>query len=272
MKKIATLLALCLIAGTVSFTVQGKKRTTKKRKAKTENIKGQQTFIVGGVKFTMITVKGGTFLMGANEGDTFSEQCEKPAHKVTLSTFSIGQTEVTQELWKAVMGNNPSEFKGTKRPVDMVDYYDCEDFLKELNKLTGKNFRLPTEAEWEYAARGGNKSKGYMYSGGNDIDNVAWYKGNSKEKTHPVAQKRANELGLYDMSGNVWEWCLDWYDDNYYANSPALNPTGPAEGKERVNRGGHWGCDIEHNRLRVTQRDKDIAGSRCALIGLRLAL
>lgn len=272
MKKYAIVLAIFLLAGSVVFTTQAKKKSHWQRKAQTENIKGQQTFTVGGVKFTMITVEGGTFMMGAVDGDTIAKQHEKPAHEVTVSTFSIGQTEVTQELWMAVMGkyNNHSEFRGAKRPVEMISYYDCEEFLEKLNKMTGQKFRFPTEAEWEFAARGGNKSKGYKYYGGNVVGKVAWYKGNSKDKTHPVAQKRPNELGLYDMGGNVWEWCLDWYGEDYFTSSPSTNPTGPETGSNRVNRGGHWGCDTY--RFRVSDRDGDIPGSRCPFIGLRLAL
>ncbi len=211
-------------------------------------------------------------MMGAADGDALARDCEKPAHEVTVSTFSIGQTEVTQELWKAVMGKyeNHSTFKGAKRPVEMVAHFDCEEFIEKLNEMTGQKFRLPTEAEWEFAARGGNKSKGYKYPGGNIVGEVAWYSGNSKGKTHPVAQKRANELDLYDMGGNVWEWCKDYFADDYFSNSPSTNPSGPEKGSERVNRGGHWGCD--EYRIRVSDRDGDIDGSCCPFIGFRLAL
>ncbi len=167
------------------------------------------------------------------------------------------------------MGRNPSEFKGnSQRPVDHVSSKDCQKFVKKLNKLTGKNFRLPTEAEWEYAARGGNKSKGYNYSGSNNIDEVAWYESNSGETTHPVATKKANELGLYDMSGNVYERCSDWYD--CYQSSPQINPSGPSEGRSRVIRGGSWlnlkggGC--------VYVRFSLSSECRTNFIGLRLAL
>ena len=192
---------------------------------------------VNGVEFAMIAVEGGTFQMGSNSGESY----EKPVHQVTLNSFSIGQTEVTQELWEAVMGSNPSYFKGPKLPVESVSWNACQTFITKLNQLTGQQFRLPTEAEWEYAARGGNQSKGYTYSGSNNIDEVAWSYENSSRKTHDVATKAPNELGLYDMSGNVWEWCQDWYGSDYYSSSPINNPIGPSSGSYRVRRGGSWG-------------------------------
>ena len=197
---------------------------------------GNQTFTVNGVSFTMIAVEGGTFQMGAtSEQGYVADSDEKPVHSVTLSDYYIGETEVTQELWIAVMGNNPSYYKGNNKPVEQVSWNDCQKFIKKLNRLTGKNFRLPTEAEWEYAARGGKKSKGYKYSGSNTINDVAWYRDNSSS-THNVKTKQANELGIYDMSGNVWEWCQDWFGS--YSSSSQTNPTGPSSGSERVLRGG----------------------------------
>ena len=157
------------------------------------------------VTFKMIRVEGGTFQMGSVDG----QDDEKPVHEVTLSSFSIGETEVTQELWEAVMGENPSFFKGSKRPVEEVSWNDCQMFIDKLNELTGKTFRLPTEAEWEFAARGGNQSKGYTYSGSNTLGNVAWFGDASDNGTHDVAMNFPNELGIYDMSGNVYEWCQD---------------------------------------------------------------
>ena len=170
-----------------------------------------ESFSVNGITFKMVKVQGGTFTMGATaeQGGVVTSD-EKPAHEVTLSSFSIGQTEVTQELWEAVMGSNPSYWKGSKLPVEQVSWNDCQEFVKKLNALTGQKFRLPSEAEWEYAARGDSQSRGYKYSGSNNIDDVAWYDGNS-DKTHAVATKQPNELGIYDMSGNVLEWCQDWY-------------------------------------------------------------
>ncbi|MBR3915349.1 MAG: formylglycine-generating enzyme family protein [Bacteroidales bacterium] len=188
----------------------------------------------------MIAVEGGTFQMGAtSEQGSDANDNEKPVHPVTLSDYYIGETEVTQELWQAVMGSNPSYFSGyPQRPVEYVSWNDCQEFITKLNELTGKNFRLPTEAEWEYAARGGNKSQRYKYSGSNTIGNVAWYDDNSGSETHDVKTKQANELGIYDMSGNVWEWCQDWYGD--YSSGSQTNPTGPSSGSVRVLRGGGW--------------------------------
>ncbi len=183
---------------------------------------------VKGVTFEMVPVEGGTFTMGAADDDNYAFNWEKPAHEVTLSSYYIGKTEVTQALWKAVMGSNPSRFKGDNLPVEQVSWDDCQKFIRRINAATGKQFRLPTEAEWEYAARGGNQSKGYKYSGSNNLDKVAWY-GEDWEtgSTHPVGKKQPNELGLYDMSGNVWEWCADWYGD--YSSEAQTNPTGPRE-------------------------------------------
>ena len=187
----------------------------------------------------MVYVEGGAFTMGATaEQGSDADDDEKPAHQVTLKGFYIGKYEVTQAEWKAVMGENPSKYKGDNLPVDKVSWNDCQEFIRKLNELTGKNFRLPTEAEWEYAARGGRRSYGAKYAGDNDIDNVAWYGGNSNSTTHPVGTKRANELGLYDMTGNVMEWCQDWYGD--YSSSAQTNPTGPGSGLKRVLRGGSW--------------------------------
>ena len=229
------------------------------------------TYTVGGVTFKMVPVSGGTFIMGARDGEESAGSYEKPLHQVTLSSFSIGETEVTQALWLAVMGSNPSYFTGDlNRPVEKVTWSDCQTFITKLNQMTGGNFRLPTEAEWEFAARGGNKSAGYIYAGSDTPDDVAWFNENSGSTTHPVAQKQANELGLYDMSGNVSEWCSDWYDSDYYSVSPSVNPTGPESGYQRVSRGGN------HNNatlyIRVAFRNNPAPGSSQNTLGLRLAM
>ena len=218
---------------------------------------------VNGVQFTMIKVEGGTFQMGSTSGDSD----ERPVHQVTLTNdYYIGETEVTQELWTAVMGSNPSRFKSSNQlPVEKVSWNDCQRFITKLNALTGRTFRLPTEAEWEFAARGGNASEGYTYSGSNNEGDVAWYGSNSNDETHVVATKAPNELGIYDMSGNVWEWCQDWYGS--YSSEAQTNPTGPTSGSNRVIRGGSWDFSC-----RVAYRRGDFAWGAGDDLGLRLAL
>ena len=211
----------------------------------------------------MVYVSGGTFTMGME-----AESDDKPAHSVTVSGFYICKYEVTQALWKAVMGSNPSNWKGDNLPVECVSWDDCQTFIRKLNVLTGKNFRLPTEAEWEFAARGGNKSRGYKYAGSNNIGDVAWFYGNSGKKTHVVGTKSPNELGIYDMSGNVWEWCQDWYGS--YSSASQTNPTGASSGSYRVLRGGSWsfyaGC------CRSSYRSHSAPDGRYNYRGLRLVL
>lgn len=208
------------------------------------------------VSFKMIGVEGGTFWMGAPDDDREAGSDEKPRHQVKLGSFAIGETEVTQVLWKAVMGSNPSSHQGANLPVEQISRDDCSVFISKLNRLTGRNFRLPTEAEWEYAARGGKNSKGYKYAGGNDIYTVAWYGNNSDGETHPVAQKQPNELGLYDMSGNVWEIVQDYYDTNYYSISSANNPCNTTPSNLYAMRGG--GCSNISSFCRVTFRAEQV--------------
>ena len=250
-----------------------------------------QIIKVGGVNLKMIPVEGGTFFMGENAIHEFTSFDDaKPVHSVTLSSYYIGETEVTQQLWQVVTGQkttsdsnywnqwNSTYGLGPNRPAYYISWDDCQEFIVKLNALTGRTFRLPTEAEWEFAARGGTKSKDYKYSGSNDIEDVAWYVANSYEKgksspdygTHDVATKQPNELGLYDMSGNVWEWCSDWYDSGYYANSPSANPLGPSSGSDRVLRGGCWGNTYEG--CSVSMRLNEKTDYRSPDIGLRLAL
>ena len=217
----------------------------------------------------MVRVEGGTFTMGATSeqgGDADSD--EKPTHQVTLSAFHIGKYEVTQAEWEAVMGSNPSYYKGSNKPVEQVSWNDCQEFIKKLNRLTGLSFSLPTEAQWEYASRGGNRSKGYKYSGSNKIKDVAWYTGNSGSQTHEVGTKQPNELGLYDMSGNVWEWCSDWYGS--YSSGSQTNPTGSTSGSNRVLRGGSW--DYRARRCRVSYRYGNYPDDRYFNCGLRLCI
>ncbi len=222
---------------------------------------------------SMIYVEGGTFQMGATseQGSNVGDD-EKPVHQVTVSSFYMGETEVTQRQWKAVMGYNPSNKKGDNLPVERVSWDECQEFIQNLNMLTGKTFRLPTEAEWEYAARGGNKSKGYRYSGSNNVNDVAWYINDftGSRTTRPVKTKQPNELGLYDMSGNASEWCSDWYGYGYYSSSSQTNPQGPFSGTERVRRDGGWndyadGC-------RVSQRDFNSPNIQIEPNGFRLVL
>ena len=197
--------------------------------------------IINRLEANMVIVAGGTFSMGctAEQGGDCSV-VEGPVHAVNLNSFKIGKYEVTQEEWMEIMGSNPSAFGNcSKCPVEKVTWNDIQIFLQKLNAITGGKYRLPTEAEWEYAARGG-KSAGFKYSGSKFIDGVAWYSGNSDKKTHLVGQKTANELGLFDMSGNVFEWCNDWYEPGYNRTSPSNNPTGPISGVNRVVRGGSW--------------------------------
>ncbi len=236
------------------------------------------TFTVNDVTFKMIYVDGGTFTMGATaEQGNNAYSDEYPTHQVTLSSYSIGETEVTQALWQAVMGSNPSAFHGNlQRPVECVSWNDCHTFINKLNELTGKNFRLPTEAEWEYAARGGNRSMGYKYAGSNMLGDVAWYYDNSYAVgssspdygTHTVGTKAPNELGLYDMSGNVWEWCQDWYSS--YSSESQTNPPGPASGSISVSRGGSWAGDAKY--CRVSSRNYYSPSHTLSYLGMRLVL
>ena len=237
-----------------------------------------EEFTVNDVTFIMMPVEGGAFTMGATaEQGNDANSRELPIHEVTLSTFYIGSTEVTQELWKAVMGNNPSYFQGDQRPVENVSWEDCQAFITVLNELTGREFRLPTEAEWEFAARGGNQSMGYKYSGSNDINLVGWYSGNDSWPmlkgtgsygTHYVATRNFNELELFDMSGNVHEWCQDWFGP--YSTDAQTDPTGPTTGANRVYRGGSWYFDEWF--CRVSFRNGQTPSYRSYGIGMRLAL
>jgi len=225
-----TLTTLLLITTSIVFAQQKAKTYRTKTKLEPE----------------MVLVQGGTFYMGSDTG----VNDELPIHNVSVSRFKMGKYEVTQAQWKAVMGANPSKFNTCATcPVENVNWYDVQEYLKKLNAITHKKYRLPTEAEWEYAARGGNKSKNYSYSGSNIVDEASWYKGNSKGKTEPCGSKKPNELGLYDMNGNVWEWCNDWYSEKDTPNSPDKNPQGSKSGTLKILSGGCWYLDSSYCRL-----------------------
>ena len=218
----------------------------------------------------MVFIKSGCFQMGDTFGD--GDNDENPVHEVCVNDFYMGEHEVTQKEWKEVMGNNPSGFKdcGGDCPVESVSWNDVQQYIRKLNDKTGMKYRLPTEAEWEYAARGGGRKE--KYAGTNkksDLGDYAWYEDNSGRKTHPVKAKQPNSLGPYDMSGNVWEWVSDWYDKNYYRNSPKDNPIGPASGKYKVLRGGSWGSGPLY--LRATSRARSKPDERYNGDGFRIA-
>ena len=237
-------------------------------------------------------IPAGTFMMGALPNDDEASKTERPRHKVEISRdFYVGKYPVMQELWEAVMGNNPCMFKRAKCPVERVSWFDCVEFCNKLSQLenkesaytingenvtcnwTAKGYRLLTEAEWEYCA-GGEES--HLYAGSNNLDEVAWYKENSGRKTHPVGQKKPNGFGLYDMSGNVWEWCWDWFDSKVYQSRPVTDgeptsdPRGPTSGSYRVVRGGYWGNNPSF--MQASFRFNYSPTYRSSYIGFRLVL
>jgi formylglycine-generating enzyme required for sulfatase activity len=247
--------------------------TVNQRALREERLKreAKQDIVVNGVPFAVRYVRGGQFSMGIVSKliyrNDWGEADERPVHTVRVSSFCMGDTPVTQALWKAVMGDNPSVYKGDNLPVDSVSWYDCQEFLQRLNELTGKEFRLPTEAEWEYAARGGCFHTDFVFANEDYSSDVVC---NSYLQSNRVKSCSPNILGLYDMSGNVWEWCDDWYDENYYKVSQKNNPRGPRSGEKRVVRGGSW-CFIAHN-CRVTHRAGEPPQGRFYDIGLRVVL
>lgn len=215
--------------------------------------------------FEMVYIPAGSFKMGHESG----EKMDKPVHEVELDEYWIGKYEVTQAQWVEIMGENPSGFPDCPQcPIDNVNYDDIQKFIEKVNEKSGYTYRLPTEAEWEYAARGGSQSKGFRFSGSNNINEVGWYWENSAEKTHPVGQKKPNELGLYDMTGNVAEWCSDWYSDEYYTRSPRKNPKGEETGVLRSVRGGSW--EMDSRRSIVWHRNSSVPVTRNEALGFRL--
>ncbi len=232
---------------------------------------GGKTFKDAATGMEMVFVKGGCFQMGDTVGGGNAD--EKPVHEVCLSNFYLGKYEVTQGQWRQIMGSNPSYFSscGDNCPVENVSWNDVQDFISRLNRQSGKGYRLPTEAEWEYAARSGGKSEKWAgASSESSLGDYAWYGSNSGMKTHPAGQKLPNGLGLHDMSGNVWEWCGDWYDGQYYSQSDRNNPSGPSSGSDRVFRGGSWNSNAAD--ARAASRNRDNPGYRLDDVGFRLAL
>ena len=224
---------------------------------------------INGVRFTMKYVEGGTFMMGASDNDSIADSDEKPAHKVTVGDFYIGETEVTQELWKAVMGKNPAKIKGENWPIENVSYKKCLEFVEKLSEMTGRHFRLPTEAEWEYAARGGKYSKGYLYAGANDVEKVAWLHNDTLWARHmPVASKQPNELGIYDMSGSVWEWCDTPYEP--YSGDKGTFFTRLIRSRFKVVRGSGFRGYAKY--ARVSNRYCNAVWRNDHTIGLRIAM
>jgi formylglycine-generating enzyme required for sulfatase activity len=225
----------------------------------------------------MVLVEGGTFMMGSDDPeDSWFGAEARPAHRVQVSDFHIGKYPVTQALWSLVMkGENPSYFRGKRKPVDQVSWEDIvEQFLPRFRELTGQPYRLPTEAEWEYAARGGRHQEGFAYSGSHELATVGWFGENSHRGTMPVGVKAPNALGLYDMSGNVWEWCQDWFDEGYYQacyeQGLVIDPAGAAEGSNRMDCGGSW--DLRAQDCRVALRGLSSPGYRYRNLGFRLSL
>ncbi len=246
-------------------------KTASKPLTRPGEVKPVPTEVIQEIEANMINIPAGTFVMGCvNEQDSACYYWEKPSHKVSISSFYLNKYDVTQKEWEAVTGKTPWFSKACADcPVENISWYDAQVFINKLNQITGRNYRLPTEAEWEYAAGGGNKSHGYKFSGSNNPDEVAWYDKNSSKQSHPVGQKKPNELGLYDMSGNVFQWCSDWFDEKYYTSSPSDNPVGPRTGAYRAVRGGSWWSEV--NQGRTICRDRYPSDAKDDDVGIRLA-
>ena len=272
-RQVSTVALVVLVAmGSVGAATAAE---TKEAGGKAKSPPKELTVDLGkGVKLEMVLIPAGEFLMGSPDSDKVADSDEKPQHRVRITKpFYLGKYLVTQQQWEAVMGSNPSEFKGPKNPVEEVSWDDCQQYLDKLNKRQGNpasKFVLPTEAQWEYACRAGSKTRYCFGDDEKQLGEYAWYGANSGDKTHPVGEKKPNAWGLYDMHGNVWEWCQDWYDGGYYAKSPTDDPTGPATGSDRVDRGGSWfnpawGC-------RSAGRNGYGPGFRDYFLGLRVSL
>ena len=261
--------ALTLLSTARSKLKESERRQAEGQQRGQANVKALRPKLLADLKKQMVSVRGGIFRMGCTAEQRRCYPDEKPVHQVRVSDFEISRYEVTQALWEAVMGENPSGFKGCAQcPVERVSWEDVQRFLKALNALTGERYRLPTEAEWEYAARGGRKSKGYQYAGSENLNAVAWYFDNSGDKTHPVGQKQPNELGLYDMSGNVWEWVEDCWHKGYTGAPSDGRAWQSGECGLRGLRGGSWFIGPEH--LQSAHRDMGDVGNRVDYIGFRL--
>ena len=254
-----------------SFSSKPSRTQNRRRAEPHRQLTVEQKSILDNIANNMVYIEGGTFMMGPIADEKWKPwDQEGQLHRVNLSSFYISKYEVTQEIWETVMENNPSTFYGVKRPVENVSWEDCQVFIKKLNALTGRKYRLPYEAEWEFAARGGNRSMGYKHSGSNNINDVAWYERNSSNMTHEVGLKKPNELGLYDMTGNVLEFCQDYY--MVYDGNAQTNPTGPTSGFFRVYRGGGWGSSIEYRYCHISARQPIGPSTAYNYVGLRLAL
>jgi formylglycine-generating enzyme required for sulfatase activity len=271
---------LFLILAGIFLSINSLSAQNVQKKGATSGSKASRNTGAHPAESEMIFVKGGSFLMGCTDEQDNCGSDERPAHHVTVSDFYIGKYEVTQAQWAQLMETNVRQQRdksdpslnirgeGANYPMYYVSWDEAQMFIERLNAATGKRYRLPTEAEWEYAARGGNQSKRNRYVGSNSLENAAWFSGNSGKSTHPVGTKMANELGIYDMSGNVWEWCYDWYGS--YGSNSQTNPTGAGSGPNRVRRGGGWYSDAPY--CRVSGRTYGSVGSRSDVLGFRLVL
>lgn len=236
-RNVLVLILSVVLTNAVMAQDSGGRKNKKKKKDTKSELPAVDQGLLDSLAADFVWVTGGKFIMGDYGGDAD----EKPAYEVIVDGFAISKYPVTQRQWTAIMGSNPSQFTGCDQcPVDMVSWDDAQRFIEILNEVSGKKYALPTEAEWEYAAKGGLKTRGFRYSGSDDINAVGWFTGNSGRHPHPVGEKAPNELGLYDMTGNVWEWCRDWYNKNYYELRESNNPAGPSSGSGRVRRGGSW--------------------------------